>query len=257
MLGLLGPKLPGGLRSMFCVSAATLSAPAALRHAAALLRVFAFVAALAAALLAVTPRAEAGVVITVDKSTQQLSVAVDGVPRYEWPVSTARWGYTTPNGTYTPQRLERQWYSRKYDWSPMPYSIFFDGGYAIHGSYEISSIGRPASHGCVRLHPANAAVLFALVQRNRGDTSIVVTGERPSREEVERAVHRVREEEAERPPHRRHVEEEYYSRRVRERLHRRVHYSRRHYRRRDIEEVFTDGPDEGDVEYAIRRGWYR
>src|SRR5476651_90357 len=126
--------------------------------------------------------AQAGIVVTVDKSAQRLSVSVDGFPRYEWPVSTARWGYRTPNGTYRPERLERKWFSRKYDWSPMPYSIFFDGGYAIHGSYEISHLGRPASHGCIRLHPQNAALLFALVKERMDDTRIVVTGERPERE---------------------------------------------------------------------------
>jgi hypothetical protein len=123
--------------------------------------------------------AYAHVVITVNKSAQRLSVAVDGRPLYDWPVSTARWGYRTPNGIYRPQRLARRWYSRKYDWSPMPYSIFFDGGYAIHGSYEVSRIGRPASHGCIRLHPAHAAVLFALVEAHRRDTEIVITGTRP------------------------------------------------------------------------------
>jgi lipoprotein-anchoring transpeptidase ErfK/SrfK len=123
--------------------------------------------------------AQAGVVVTVDKTSQRLSVSVDGMPRYQWPVSTARMGYHTPNGSYRPERLARKWFSSKYDWSPMPYSIFFHGGYAIHGSYEISRLGRPASHGCIRLHPANAAVLFALVQAHRGETRIVVTGERP------------------------------------------------------------------------------
>jgi len=139
------------------------------------------VTAIAAAvvLLGGLTRAEAGIVITVDKTDQQLTVEVDGYTRYVWAVSTARWGYRTPNGTYRPERLERKWYSRKYDWSPMPYSIFFNGGYAIHGSYEISHLGRPASHGCIRLHPENAAVLFALVKANRRDTRIVVTGERP------------------------------------------------------------------------------
>jgi L,D-transpeptidase catalytic domain len=134
--------------------------------------------------------AEAGIVVTVDKTAQRLSVTVDGMQRYEWPVSTARWGYRTPNGSYKPQRLERKWFSRKYDWSPMPYSIFFDGGYAIHGSYEISHLGRPASHGCIRLHPENAALLFALVKEHVGDTTIVVTGERPqpaARSEARRA----------------------------------------------------------------------
>jgi hypothetical protein len=125
--------------------------------------------------------ARAAVVVTVDKSAQRLSVTVDGAQRYEWPVSTARMGYRTPNGTYKPQWLARKWFSRKYDWSPMPYSIFFNEGYAIHGSYEISHLGRPASHGCIRLHPDNAALLFALVKEHVNDTTIVVTGERPEK----------------------------------------------------------------------------
>ena len=126
--------------------------------------------------------AQAGIVVTVDKTAQRLSVEVDGFTRYQWPVSTARWGYRTPNGSYRPQWLARKWFSTKYDGSPMPYSIFFNRGYAIHGSYEISHLGRPASHGCIRLHPENAAILFALVKENMKDTQIVVTGERPEPE---------------------------------------------------------------------------
>lgn len=150
------------------------------------------VAALAALIGGLAP-VQAGIVVTVDKSAQRLSVVVDGAPRYQWPVSTARWGYRTPNGTYKPQRLERKWFSRKYDWSPMPYSIFFNEGYAIHGSYEISHLGRPASHGCIRLHPENAALLFALVKEHVNDTTIIVTGERP--EKVQEKV-QVRERDA-------------------------------------------------------------
>ena len=101
------------------------------------------------------------IAVTVDKTAQSLTVEVDGVKRYQWAVSTARRGYSTTNGSYRPEWLARKWYSREYDWSPMPYSIFFSGGYAIHGSYEISHLGSPASHGCIRLHPENAAVLFA------------------------------------------------------------------------------------------------
>jgi L,D-transpeptidase catalytic domain len=228
---------------MYCVSSTLLSGPAARRRAP--LRCATWAAVIAAALWAGLPRAQASVLITVDKSAQRLFVTIDGAPRYEWPVSTAREGYTTPNGVYRPQRLARKWYSRKYDWSPMPYSIFFDGGYAIHGSYEEARIGRPASHGCVRLHPADAAVLFHLVERNLDDTSIVVTGERPAREE------------AERPSHRRHVEEEPVTRRARERHHRHVHYTRKYYRHRIIEEVFTDEPGESYDDYAARHGWGR
>jgi lipoprotein-anchoring transpeptidase ErfK/SrfK len=96
-------------------------------------------------------------------------------------VSTGRAGYGTPNGTYHPQRLERTWFSKEYYNSPMPYSIFFHGGYAIHGSYEIHRLGGPASHGCIRLHPRNAAALFALVKQQGIDaTTIVVSGQTPA-----------------------------------------------------------------------------
>ena len=98
-------------------------------------------AALAVAIVFAVPRyAAAEIVITINKSVQRLSVTVDGAPKYEWPIPTARRGYRTPNGMYRPEWLARKWFSRKYDWSPMPYSIFFDGGYAIHWSYEISPV---------------------------------------------------------------------------------------------------------------------
>jgi L,D-transpeptidase catalytic domain len=130
----------------------------------------------AAILLCAFARAEAAVVVTVDKTAQRLTVVVDGVTRYRWPVSTARWGYRTPNGSYRPQRLARTWFSRKYDMSPMPHSIFFDEGIAIHGTHYVSRLGAVASHGCVRLAPANAATLFKLVQsRGMAATTIVVT----------------------------------------------------------------------------------
>ena len=122
----------------------------------------------------------ARVLIIVDKSTQQMSVSVDGIPRYRFAVSTGRAGYGTPNGTYHPQRLAASWFSKLYYNSPMPHSIFFHGGYAIHGSYEINRLGGPASHGCIRLHPANAAALFELVKsEGTGATSIVVSGSNP------------------------------------------------------------------------------
>src|SRR6266498_4703806 len=134
----------------------------------------------AGVLLASICCAGATVVINVDKSSQKMSVEVDGEPRYEFAVSTGRAGYGTPNGTYHPQRLEREWFSKEYYDSPMPYSIFFSRGYAIHGSYEIRRLGGPASHGCIRLHPSNAAKLFALVkEEGAGNTKIVVTGANP------------------------------------------------------------------------------
>jgi lipoprotein-anchoring transpeptidase ErfK/SrfK len=126
-------------------------------------------------LVALSTAADAAIVVQIDRAAQRMAVIVDGAPRYNWRVSTARRGYITPPGTYHPEMLARRWFSRKYYNSPMPHSIFFYGGFAIHGSYEISHLGRPASHGCVRLDPSNAAILFGLVQREgTAATTIVV-----------------------------------------------------------------------------------
>jgi lipoprotein-anchoring transpeptidase ErfK/SrfK len=128
-----------------------------------------------AALLFSAP-AWADVVAHIYLWSQTMTVSVDGVQRYTWPVSTARFGYVTPTGQYHPIRLERIWHSTIYDNAPMPYAIFFRGNYAIHGTSEVASIGRRASHGCVRLDTSNAATLFSLVQSNGyGRTSIVIT----------------------------------------------------------------------------------
>lgn len=117
----------------------------------------------------------AEIVINIDKSAQRMSVAVDGAQKYDWAVSTGLGG-GPPSGAYAPLRLERKWFSRKYGWAPMPHAIFFRKGYAIHGTLYVSRLGRRASHGCVRLRPANAATLFALVQQQGTDhTRIVVS----------------------------------------------------------------------------------
>lgn len=101
--------------------------------------------------------------ITIDVESQTMEVVVEGRVRHRWPVSTGRDGYETPGGSYRPVRLEKQWFSTQYDDAPMPNSVFFSGGYAIHGTTDTRNLGRPASHGCVRLSPRNAATLFALV----------------------------------------------------------------------------------------------
>jgi lipoprotein-anchoring transpeptidase ErfK/SrfK len=121
--------------------------------------------------------ADAGVLITIDKSAQRMSVAVDGAVRWTWPVSTGRRGYATPSGSYTAFRMEKEHYSQEWDDAPMPNSIFFTKrGHAIHGSYETKRLGTPVSHGCVRLHPANAAKLYALVERmGVTNATVVVT----------------------------------------------------------------------------------
>lgn len=110
----------------------------------------------------------------VDKSSQTMTVYVNGWKKYTWPVSTARRGKVTPAGAYTAQWLSKNHKSSLYDNAPMPYSIFYDGHYAIHGTDQISRLGRPASAGCVRLHPDNAKILFALTQEAGKENMTVI-----------------------------------------------------------------------------------
>ncbi|WP_244486830.1 L,D-transpeptidase [Aurantimonas sp. Leaf443] len=134
-----------------------------------------FSAVLALGLLVGLSEADAGVVARVDLSAQTMTVSRDGTVLHRWPVSTARAGYRTPTGSWTPKRLHRMWYSRKYDLSPMPYAVFYSGGYAVHGTGAVRSLGRPASHGCVRLRTSNARVFYALVKdAGRANTRIVI-----------------------------------------------------------------------------------
>ena len=133
------------------------------------------VIAAALAMLSSLP-ASADVRVRVDKSSQTMTVAVDGWVQHRWPVSTAKRGYYTPTGSWRPFRLEPNWYSRKYDNAPMPNSIFFTGGYAIHGTVHVSQLGRPPSRACIPLHPAPARDLFALVrQYGMKNTRISIT----------------------------------------------------------------------------------
>ncbi|HCL63872.1 MAG TPA: hypothetical protein DIC56_03320 [Rhizobium sp.] len=111
--------------------------------------------------------AEAGTIIArINLSKQTMTVSQNGIVTYRWKVSTARKGYVTPTGSFTAKWLSRYHRSRKYDNAPMPYAIFFKGGYAVHATYDLKRLGRPASHGCVRLHPDNAARLFSLAKAN-------------------------------------------------------------------------------------------
>jgi lipoprotein-anchoring transpeptidase ErfK/SrfK len=137
----------------------------------------------AAVLLAGIPAgaSAAALVASVDLATQTMTVKKHGQVIHTWKVSTARSGYVTPAGEWRPYRMHRMWHSRKYDMSPMPFAVFYDGGYAVHGTSAISRLGTPASHGCVRLETANAATFYALVQElGPGNTRIVVSNSQPS-----------------------------------------------------------------------------
>ncbi len=133
-------------------------------------------AALAVAVLFASATARADLLIQIDQAAQQMTVSADGELLYTWPASTGRAGYNTPNGAFSPFRMDRDHYSRELDNAPMPYSIFFTKqGHAIHGTYEVRHLGQPVSHGCVRLSVKNASILWDLVKQHK--MAIVLTGE--------------------------------------------------------------------------------
>jgi L,D-transpeptidase catalytic domain len=137
-----------------------------------------FIVAVASLMLFATGAAQAKISITVDKNAQMMTVAVDGVQRYQWPVSTGNPSHETPNGTFQTFRMEEDHYSKEFDDAPMPHSIFFTKiGHAIHGTESEGHLGMPVSHGCVRLSRANASTLYALVQQEGVlNTTVTLTG---------------------------------------------------------------------------------
>jgi hypothetical protein len=149
----------------------------------------------AAALLAVATQAKANLLIQVDKGTQRMTVYRDGEPLARWPVSTGIAKYDTPDGNFRPFRMEKEHLSKEWDDAPMPYSIFFTKqGHAIHGTNH-TSIGRPASHGCVRLSVAHAAELWDLVkEEGMNKTKVVLTGELPTSNLVAKRQRRIDED---------------------------------------------------------------
>jgi lipoprotein-anchoring transpeptidase ErfK/SrfK len=118
------------------------------------------------------------VLIDIDKTTQEMTVFVDGVQQYTWPVSTGMRGYSTPSGTYIASSMNEIWYSKQWDNAPMPHAIFFTKqGHAIHGTLDEKHLGNAASHGCVRISRANAKTLFTLVKATGlENTQVVLTG---------------------------------------------------------------------------------
>jgi len=134
------------------------------------------------ALLCLSAAAKAELLVNISKSQQRLSVTIDGAEAYRWPVSTGRRGHETPSGSFHPIRLERHWYSRQYGLTPMPWAVFFHRGYAVHGTMEAYNLGHAASHGCVRLRPDNASVLYSLVRRQglRNTKVVVINGPLPA-----------------------------------------------------------------------------
>src|SRR5947209_12419196 len=141
-------------------------------------------------LLFATGTARAKIAITVDKSEQMMTVAVDGVERYHWPVSTGNPSHETPNGTFRTFRMEEDHYSKEFDDAPMPHSIFFTKiGHAIHGTDSEGHLGSPVSHGCVRLSRANATTLYDMVEKDGVlNTTVTLTGSSQIARSEERRV---------------------------------------------------------------------
>jgi lipoprotein-anchoring transpeptidase ErfK/SrfK len=135
-----------------------------------------WLAALVALVVAfpLSPSWAAKVEAKIDLSAQRMTVYVNGKRAYTWKVSTGKPGYRTPTGTFRPKRMKRVHYSNRYNNAYMPNSIFFLGGYAIHGTTATGRLGRPVSHGCVRLSQGNAKRLYNLVASNRSNSRIVV-----------------------------------------------------------------------------------
>lgn len=140
------------------------------------MRFFALTLVLFCALFGLAKPASAAVEARIHVTSQRMEVIVDGNRIGEYVVSTGKRGHRTPYGEYTPQRMHKKYYSHKYHNAPMPNSIFFNGGIAVHGTTEVAQLGQPASHGCVRMHPSDAAALFGLVQTHgMTNARIVVT----------------------------------------------------------------------------------
>jgi lipoprotein-anchoring transpeptidase ErfK/SrfK len=140
------------------------------------MRPFLLAIAVAVASALAPATASANVHARISKSGQTMDVYVHGTHYYSWPVSTGRGRYATPSGTFRPQRLERRWYSTKYNNAPMHYAVFYSGGYAIHATAEVGRLGRPASHGCIRLAPRHAATFYTLVRSHgAARTRITIT----------------------------------------------------------------------------------
>jgi hypothetical protein len=129
----------------------------------------------ALALLPPSPPPPITLVLKADLGAQRLTVIEHGKAKYTWLISSGRRGYATPTGTFRPQWASRMWHSRQYEWAPMPHAVFFHRGTAFHGTGAVGLLGRPASHGCVRLAPGNAAQLFALVHKHGyAQTKVIV-----------------------------------------------------------------------------------
>ncbi len=135
-------------------------------------------ATLAVFIFVMSNQAMAAVAITVDKDNQVMTVAVDGVQRYTWPVSTGNPSHETPNGSFRTFRMEEDHFSKEFDDAPMPHSIFFTKlGHAIHGTDSVNRLGTPVSHGCVRLSRENATTLWNIVKEQGVlNTTVTLTG---------------------------------------------------------------------------------
>lgn len=139
------------------------------------MRIFALIFAFLCGILTLASPASAAVEARIHVASQRMEVLVDGIKAGEYVVSTGKKGHRTPLGDYKPTRMHKKYYSKKYHNSPMPNSIFIVGGVALHGTNDLRHLGKPASHGCIRLHPKDAAALYGLVKdHGMGNTKVII-----------------------------------------------------------------------------------
>jgi lipoprotein-anchoring transpeptidase ErfK/SrfK len=164
----------------------------------------------------------------INLSTQRMTVSYNGKAQHTWAISSGARGFETPAGSFKPQWTAKLWHSRTYDMAEMPHAVFFNGGVAVHATQSVGRLGSPASHGCVRLSPANAAQFYALVGRHgNAHTKIVVTGRPNFNDEVasRRSRNQVAQTNARPNGYNQYNGQGYYSNQPQQRVYRSASYS--------------------------------
>jgi lipoprotein-anchoring transpeptidase ErfK/SrfK len=101
--------------------------------------------------------------IEVNLSRQRLIAWENGRVVYSTAISSGKRGTPTRRGVFAIQSKYRAktMRGRGYVAPNVPYTMFYSGGYAIHGAYWHNRFGRPVSHGCVNLPVGQARRLYS------------------------------------------------------------------------------------------------
>jgi peptidoglycan hydrolase-like protein with peptidoglycan-binding domain len=120
----------------------------------------------------VDERCMTGRVMCVSKSTKRLTWVINGVPQYGFDVRFGSDELPTREGVFSVYLKKVDVISNLYH-TPMPYSMFFSGGQAVHYSSNFARLGYTgASHGCVNVR--NKPLLVQLYNEARIGDKVVV-----------------------------------------------------------------------------------